>query len=99
MEDFIVPIMFLLVIGGVSGYVIGHLFKRVSTMALTIAVFAFIIVYLAYIGSVNLNLDSIVANISKFLDTLAPLGLTTLASSVPFVASFIAGIFLGYRRY
>ena len=98
MEDVIAPLMFLFVIGGVSGYVIGNLVKRVSTMALTIAIFAFIIVYLAYIGSVDLRLDAIAANISKFFDSIAPLGLVAFASSVPFVASFVAGLFLGFRR-
>jgi uncharacterized membrane protein (Fun14 family) len=99
MEDMITPIMFMLVIGGVSGYLAGHLVKRVSGMALTIGVFAFIVIALAYTGNLDLNLDAITSNISNVVGILAPLGLVALVSSVPFVASFVAGLFVGFRRH
>ena len=99
MEDLIPPIMFMLIIGGISGYFAGHLLKRVSGMALTIGVFAFIIIALAYTGNLDLNFDAITANISNVLDIIAPLGLVALLSSVPFVASFVAGLFVGFRRH
>ena len=99
MEDLITPIMFMLAIGGISGYFAGNLFKRVSGMALTIGVFAFIVIALAYTGNLDLNFDAITANISNVLGIIAPLGIVALASSVPFAASFIAGLFIGYRRY
>ena len=73
--------------------------KRVSAMSLTIGVFAFFILFLVYIGTFDIKIDSITANIAQFFEIIGPLGLTALASSVPFVASFIAGIFVGYRRY
>jgi len=99
MEDLIPPIVFMLIIGGISGYFAGHLLKRVSGMALTIGVFAFIIIALAYTGNLDLNFDAITANISNVLDIIAPLGLVALLSSVPFVASFVAGLFVGFRRH
>jgi uncharacterized membrane protein (Fun14 family) len=99
MEDLITPIMFMLVIGGVSGYLAGSLFKRVSGMALTIGIFAFIVITLAYTGNLDLNFEAISANISNVIGIVAPLGIITLVSSVPFVASFVAGAFVGYRRY
>lgn len=99
MEDLIPPVIFMLLIGGVAGYFAGHLVKRASGMALTIAVFAFIIIGLAYAGALNVNFDAITTNISNVIGIIAPLGLTALVSSVPFVASFVAGLFIGYRRY
>ena len=99
MEDLISPLIFMLIIGGVCGYFAGRIFKRVSGMALAIGVFALIIIILAYTGNLDLNFDTLAANISSVLDVIAPLGIITLASSVPFVASFIAGLFVGYRRY
>ena len=89
----------MLIIGGAAGYLAGHIFKRVSGMTLTIGVFAFLAICLLYIGTFNLNFDAIASSIGQFFNVLGPLGLATLASSVPFVASFIAGIFIGYRRY
>lgn len=99
MESLIPPMILMLIIGGVAGYFAGHLFKRVSGMSLTIGIFAFFVIYLVYIGTFDIKFDSIAANISQFFNVIGPLGLATLASSVPFVASFIAGIFVGYRRY
>jgi len=99
MENLIPPMIFLLIIGGVSGYFAGHLVKRVSGMALTIGVFAFILIALAYTGNLDLNFEAITANISNFFGIIAPLGILALLSSVPFVASFIAGLFVGFRRH
>jgi uncharacterized membrane protein (Fun14 family) len=99
MESLIPPILLALVIGGVAGYFAGHLFKRVSGMALTIAILVAIAVYLIAVGTLNIQFDSVIETVTNFVDMLGPLGLTSLASSVPFVASFVAGIFIGYRRY
>jgi uncharacterized membrane protein (Fun14 family) len=99
MESLIPPILLMLIIGGVAGYFAGHLLKRISGMALTMGIFAFIIIYLIYIGAFDIKLDTITANMTKFFDIIGPLGFASLASSVPFIASFVAGIFIGYRRY
>jgi len=98
MEDLIAPVMFMFVIGGVSGYLTGNLVKKVSGMALTIAVFAFIVICLAYTGNLNLDFDALTTNISNVVGIVAPLGIVALLSSVPFVASFVAGLFVGFRR-
>ncbi len=97
-EDFLAPILFVLLIGGVSGYFIGQLAKRISGMAITIAIVGVILIILAYAGTVQVNFDSITASITNFVSILAPLGIIALVSSVPFVASFIAGLFIGFRR-
>lgn len=99
MENLIPPIIFMLLAGGFAGYFAGNLMKRVSRMALTIGIFVLIIIALAYTGTLDVNFDIITTNISHLLGVIAPLGLTALVSSVPFVASFVAGLFIGYRRY
>lgn len=99
MEDLIPPMIFMLLVGGVAGYLAGNLVKRASGMALTIGIIAVIIIGLAYTGTLDINFDAITTNISNVLGIIAPLGLTALVSSVPFVASFVAGLFIGYRRY
>ena len=99
MEDLITPIIFMLIIGGVSGYLAGRIFKRVTGMAMAIGVFALVIIVLAYTGNLDMNFDALAANLSSVVGIIAPLGIITLVSSVPFVASFIAGLFFGFRRY
>ena len=99
MEELLTPIIFVLLIGGVSGYFAGQLVKRASGMALTVGIIIATILILAYTGIFNLNFDSINASIASFFSVLTTMGIIALVSSVPFVASFIAGIFIGYRRY
>ena len=99
MEDMLAPIFFMLVIGGVSGYFAGQIFKRASGMALSIGIISAALIILAYTGTFNVNFDSINSSLTGFLSLLTTLGVVAMVSSVPFVASFIAGIFIGYRRY
>jgi uncharacterized membrane protein (Fun14 family) len=99
MEDMIAPIIIMLIIGGVAGYFVGLLVRRISSMAITLGILAFIIIALAYTGTIDINIESINATISSIMGLLAPLGIVALISSIPFVASFVAGIFIGYRRY
>jgi uncharacterized membrane protein (Fun14 family) len=67
-------------------------------MTLSIGLIAFFVIVLAYTGNLDLNFDAITSNISNVLGVLAPLGIVALLSSVPFVASFVAGLFVGFRR-
>jgi uncharacterized membrane protein (Fun14 family) len=99
MQDIIPPIIFMLIIGGVAGYFAGHFVKSLSGKSLTIGLIAFFVIVLAYTGNLDLNFDAITANLSNIAGVIAPLGLVTLVSSVPFVASFVAGLFVGFRRY
>jgi len=98
MDELLTPIVYVLVIGGVAGYFMGYLVKRISGMALTIGVFAFLLLYMAYTNAIDLNLDELVATITRFTDILGPLGFTALASSAPFAGSFVVGLVLGLRR-
>ena len=99
MEDLLAPVLFMLVVGGMTGYLVGKLIKRASGMALTIGILAFALIVLVYAGDLDVNIDAIYANMSNILGILAPLGIIALVSSVPFIASFVAGLFIGYRRY
>jgi len=98
MDELLTPIVYVLVIGGFAGYFIGYFIKRLSHLALTIGVFAFLLLYLVYTRAIDLNLGELVSNVTKFADILGPLGFTALASSAPFVGSFVVGLVLGLRR-
>jgi len=98
MSSLINPIIYVLIIGSIAGYFIGYLIKKVSNFALVIGIFVFLLMYLAYTKAVDLNFDELGATVTKFADTLAPLGLTALASSAPFVGSFVVGLVLGLKK-
>jgi uncharacterized membrane protein (Fun14 family) len=98
MAELLSSVVYVLIIGGFGGYFIGYFIKRLSHLALTIGVFAFLLMYMVYTDAINLNLDELIATITKFADVLGPLGFATLASSAPFMGSFVVGLVLGLRR-
>jgi len=98
MDSLVSSIIYILIIGGVAGYFVGYLIKKISNFALIIGIFVFLLMYLAYTKAVDLNLDELGATVTRFTDALAPLGLTALASSAPFVGSFVVGFVLGLKK-
>ncbi|MFQ5999989.1 MAG: FUN14 domain-containing protein [Candidatus Bathyarchaeia archaeon] len=98
MDNVVSSIVFILIIGGIIGYFIGYLIKKISNFALIIGVFAFLLMYMVYTNSISLNFDELIATVKRFTEILTPLGLTTLASSAPFAGSFVLGLVFGLRR-
>ncbi len=98
MYELLTPLVYVLAIGGVAGYFVGFLVKKLLHLALTIGIFAFLLMYMIYTNAIDLNLDELVANITSFADVLGPLGFATLVSSAPFIGSFVVGLVLGLRR-
>jgi uncharacterized membrane protein (Fun14 family) len=99
MEELLPPIIFMLIIGGVLGYFAGHFAKSLTGKSLTFGLIAFFVIVLAYTGNLDLNFDAIATNLSNVVTAVTPLGIVTLISSVPFVASFVTGLFVGFRRH
>jgi uncharacterized membrane protein (Fun14 family) len=91
-------VVYALIIGVFSGYFIGYFVKKLSNLALTIGVFAFLLMYMLYTSAINLNIDELIATITNFASVLGPLGFATLVSSAPFIGSFVVGVVLGLRR-
>jgi len=96
--DSLSPIVYVLIIGGIAGYFMGYLIKKISNFALVIGIFVFLLLYLVYSKAINLDFGELGATVTRFTDALAPLGLTALASSAPFVGSFVVGLVLGLKR-
>ena len=99
MQDLLSPILLMLAIGGIAGYFVGKMFRRISGMSLTLVIVAIVIILFWSTGNLNLNLDAINASVTEVVGILAPLGIIAAITSVPFAASFVAGLFIGYRRY
>ena len=97
--EWLTPAFYMLVFGSIAGYFIGFLIKRISRMAITLGVFVFLLSYLTYINMIELDLNELFLAVKGVVEFLGPLGLSALASSVPFVGSFVFGLILGLRRY
>ena len=99
MYDILSPIVYMLIIGGIAGYFIAYLIKKIMGLAVHIGVFAFLFLYFAYAKIINLDFGALGATLKGLAETLAPLGLIALISSAPFVGSFVVGFLVGFRRY
>lgn len=93
------PIVESLAIGAILGYFLGYLVKRLVHLAFTIGVFAFLFFYMAHTDAIDLNFEEMGATMKGYADLLlGRLGFAALASSTPFVGSFVVGLVLGLRR-
>lgn len=96
MSEVIIPIAYQLGIGGIGGFFVGYVVRKVVRIAIIIGVVVFSIVYLAYSNVINIDYDELVGMTSvtePVLGLLAP-----LLSAFPFLASFFIGIFFGLKK-
>lgn len=98
MDSLLSSIIYVLIIGGIAGYFIGYMIKKISNFAPIIGIFVFLLIFMGYTKTIDLNFDELGAIVTKFSDALAPLGLIALVSSAPFVGSFVVGLFFGLKR-
>jgi uncharacterized membrane protein (Fun14 family) len=91
-------VIYTLIVGGLAGYFIGYLVKKLSNFALILGIFFFLLMCMVYANAINLNLNEMGATVTRFASAFASLGLTALASSAPFVGSFILGLVIGLTK-
>lgn len=96
MSEVLIPIAYQLGIGGIGGFFVGYIVKKIVRIAIIIGVFAFSLVYLAYANVINVNfseLTEIIGVTEPALGLFAP-----LASALPFLGSFFVGLVFGLRK-
>ena len=91
------PILYSIGVGGIGGFFIGYVLKKVLHLAVMLGVFIFVFLYLAQIKVVNINFKEIAMMVSKsssfFEQSVAP-----LIVGVPFAGSFAVGFLGGLKR-
>lgn len=96
MSEILIPVAYQLGIGGIGGFFVGYVIRKVTRIAIIIGVFVFSLAYLAYANVINVDYDAL----TKFTGVAEPaLGLfTPLASALPFLGSFFVGLVVGLKR-
>jgi len=94
------PILFQLCVGGIGGFLIGYVTRKVIKVALIIGVIVFSLIFLAYTNVINVDYSGLSETASSFVNAINPALnlLTPLLAHTPFVASLIFGLILGFRR-
>ena len=97
MSDFLTPLMIQLGLGGIGGFFVGYLLKKVLKFAIIIGVISFILVYLAYESSIQIDYAQLLTRIEEFA-TPAWNFIYPIVSQIPALGSLIVGVILGFTR-
>ena len=91
------PILLELCIGGIGGFFIGYALRKVFKIALILGIVVFFLMFLVYINVIGVDYGGLVSN---FINAINPaLGLLTpLLVHLPFVASLIIGLVIGFKK-
>lgn len=94
------PILFQIAIGGIGGFLIGYVLKKVFKVALILAAIVFSLMLLAYTNVIDVDYGGLSDMASDFVTAVDPAleFIAPLLANVPFIASLIIGFILGIRR-
>jgi uncharacterized membrane protein (Fun14 family) len=94
------PILFQIVIGGIGGFLIGYLIKKVLKIALLLLAIVFSLMLLAYANIIDVDYDELSGMASTFVTAIDPAlnFITPLLANIPFIICLIIGFILGIRR-
>lgn len=94
------PIVFQLVLGGIGGFLIGYAVRKVLKIALIVGAVVFSLILLASTNVINVDYSGLSQTTTNVLNAINPaLSLITpLLAHVPFIASLVFGLILGFKR-
>jgi len=95
MSEMLTPIVSQLGTGGIGGFLLGYLIKKVLTLALVIGGFALVFFYLAFDQVIEVNYAQLLARVGE-IATTASQYLSPLLSNLPFSGSLIVGVLAGF---
>jgi len=97
MSEVLIPIVYQLSVGGIGGFFVGYTVKKITRIAIIIGVFAFSLIYLAYLGVFNIDYG---AFMEFWLGLTGPvLGLLApFIYALPFLGSFFVGLMYGFKK-
>jgi len=100
MSEILSPVVYQLGIGGVGGFIVGFVVKKISKLiTILIGLFLIALIYLGVKGIISIEYNALWKALE---DTFSFAGkaaswLTGLISILPFAGSFIVGLLLGFK--
>jgi uncharacterized membrane protein (Fun14 family) len=100
MNDLLPSVVYQLGLGGIGGFIVGYTIKKISKLILVlIGLFIIALLYLGTSGIISINYEELwdaLAAAFGFAGQAAT-WLIGLISLLPFIGSFFAGFFLGFK--
>ena len=97
MTDIFTPIMMQLGLGGIGGFFVGYLLKKVVKFALIIGVFVFIAAYFVYESSIKIDYTQLVSQVEELATPLLNF-IYPVVSQIPALGSLVVGVVLGFTK-
>ena len=97
MSDIFTPLIMQLGLGGIGGFFVGYLLKKVLKFAVIIGVFAFILVYFVYESSIQINYSQLITKIQDYAIPMWTM-VSPVISQIPAIGSLAVGIVLGFTK-
>ena len=87
-------------LGGIGGFIVGYTLKKISI--LIVVLIGLLIIFLLYLGTsgvISINYDALWQAMANLLGLAAGAfgWIVDLISIIPFLGSFFAGFFLGFK--
>ena len=97
MSEVISPLISQIGIGGIGGFLVGYLLKRVLKFALVVGVFAFILLYFIYDEAIDFNYAELIARAEEIAVPVWNF-ISPLLSQIPTIGSLIVGVLIGFTK-
>jgi uncharacterized membrane protein (Fun14 family) len=100
LSEIITPIVYQLGTGSIMGFFVGYAIKKLmKTLAVITGLFAFILIYLGYIGVVNVNYEKLVEFLKGSINVTNQISswITPIIANLPFAGSFVVGLAIGSK--
>jgi len=91
------PLILPLSMGGLGGFFVGYVVKKVYRLAFIIGAFIFSVAYVAHLRVIDLNISGLAETVSTFVVTFSPF-IVPLTSSLLFMGSFLVGLVYGLTK-
>jgi uncharacterized membrane protein (Fun14 family) len=100
MSEILSPVVYQLGIGGVGGFIVGFVIKKISKLiVILVGLFLIALIYLGVKGIISIDYDALWKALESTFSFAgrASSWLIGLVSILPFASSFIVGFLLGFK--
>lgn len=101
MSEVLTPLIYQLGVGGIGGFIVGYAVKKiVKVVVVLLGLLILGLLYMGYVGIIPINYDKLAEATQGLLGATGPATetITSLASHLPFAASFVIGFILGFKK-
>jgi uncharacterized membrane protein (Fun14 family) len=93
-------ILFQICIGGIGGFLIGYVMRKLVKVAPILGMVVFFLIFLAYINIIYVDYYGLSETVSNFINTINPAlnMFTPLLAHTPFIVSLVFGLIMGFKK-